>query len=111
MNVPLMIDAGRFDRQLTIEVPVEIADGCGGYTTGYSVLDSVWAHICPIRSQPVSSGDTRREVITHAVFIRFRPGVVAGSRFITGSRVFQVVAIHDPDETRRYLQCQVIEYR
>ncbi len=102
-------DAGRFNRQLTIENEVELADGCGGYVSRYEAQDTVWAHLCPLRSSSVARADNSVTELTHRILIRFRPNISGTTRFITGSRKFEVQTVRDPDETRRYLECDCIE--
>jgi len=102
-------DAGRFNRQLIIENEVETADGCGGYYSNYQATDTIWAHICPVGANVNSSADTNENRITHKITVRFRSGVSAGTRFVTGSRRFYVDTVHDPDESGRYLECHAVE--
>jgi SPP1 family predicted phage head-tail adaptor len=47
--------------------------------------------------------------VTHRIWIRHAAGVVAGKQFRKGARVFDIVTVHDPDETARYLVCRVKE--
>jgi len=102
-------DAGRFNRQLTVEVEVETPDGGGGFTSAFVAQDTVWAHICPVNARMVDRADTRETEITHQIFMRFRAGISSAVRFVTGTRKFEVLSVRDPDETRRYLECNVIE--
>jgi head-tail adaptor len=41
--------------------------------------------------------------------MRHRDGVVSGMRLLKGSRVFEIITTHDPDESGRYLVCKVKE--
>lgn len=102
-------DAGRFNRQLTIENEVETADGCGGYVSSYEAQDTVWAHICPVSATTKTRADNSGNEISHRIFIRFRSNVFETTRFASGSRRFEVQALKDPDETRRYIECDCIE--
>ena len=36
-------------------------------------------------------------------------GVAAGMRFVRHARIFDIVTVHDPDDTGRYLVCRVRE--
>lgn len=102
-------DAGRFNRQLTIENEVEIADGCGGYVSRHEAQDTIWAHICPLRSNNITRADNSVTELSHRILVRFRPNISTATRFVTGSRRFEVEAVRDPDETRRYLECDCVE--
>ena len=45
--------------------------------------------------------------VNHEIVVRKRTGVIAGARFVLGTRRFDIVAAHDPDETGRYLICHL----
>lgn len=111
MNAPLVIDAGRFNRQLSVEKETEIADGMGGFAKQYQPFTTVWASICPKSAREFFEADNVHAEITHQITIRFLEGIAAGARFVTGSRVFEIISIHDADETRRYLTCNCRERR
>ncbi len=102
-------DAGRFNRQLTIENEVELSDGCGGFVSRYKPQDTVWAHICPVKSANIQRADNSIVEISHRILIRFRANISTKTRFVTGSRHFEVESVRDPDETRRYLECDCVE--
>lgn len=102
-------DAGRFNRQLTIENEIEMADGCGGYVSRYKPQDTVWAHVCPVRSATITRADNSVLELSHRILVRFRANISSKTRFVTGSRCFEVQAVRDPDETRRYLECDCVE--
>lgn len=109
MNKIKTYDAGRFNRQLTIENEMELADGCGGFVSRYEPQDTVWAHICPVRSSNVARADNSVVELSHRIIVRFRANISTNTRFVTGSRRFEVEAVRDPDETRRYLECDCVE--
>lgn len=103
------IDAGRFNRQLTIENEVNVDDGLGGLSKTFQAEVSVWAHICPVGSALAYKADHPVHEITHRIFLRFHASVGPATRFVTGTRRFYVVHLRDPDETGRYLECEVTE--
>ena len=41
--------------------------------------------------------------------MRWRNGVASGMRFARQGRIFDIVTVHDPDETGRYLVCRARE--
>ncbi|MEO0329400.1 MAG: phage head closure protein [Pseudomonadota bacterium] len=104
-----LFDPGRFNRQLSIQNINDVSDGCGGFLKQYQVEGSVWAHLCPVAARALTEAGADKQEISHRVIIRYRSGVNPGTRFTTGSRHFDVQTVHDPDETHRYLECEVIE--
>jgi head-tail adaptor len=48
------------------------------------------------------------ETVTHQITIYWRNGL-AGMRFAKQGRIFDVVTVHDPDDTGCYLVCRPME--
>lgn len=111
MSKPALIDAGRFNRQLSLENEVDVPDGMGGFSRSFQPVGTVWANICPKSAKQQVEGANLVANVTHEITIRFQAQVRTGSRFITGTRRFDVVAMRDLDETRRYLVCDCQERR
>jgi SPP1 family predicted phage head-tail adaptor len=84
---------------------VEAPDGQGGSARGWADVGALWARIEPVtvRSEEVAASRTQR--ITHRVTIRWRDGIAPAMRFIRRGRVLAIRAVHDPDESGRYLIC------
>lgn len=70
-------------------------------------LSLLWVE--PVGAQSVFGAGQSLETVTHRVTIRWRDGVASGMRFVRQERVFEIVTVHDPDETSRYLVCRVRE--
>lgn len=109
MSGPKKLDAGQFNRQLTVENEIESADGFGGFVSSYQSDGAVWAHIRPVSTRPVIRGDNDVVEISHKIIFRFRAGITTSTRFVTGTRRFDVQSVRDIDETRRYLECECVE--
>lgn len=68
-----------------------------------------WARIEPMNHALTEDASQRGVTLTHRIWIARRDGVQAGMRFVKGARVFAIRAVHDPDETQRYLVCHCEE--
>lgn len=108
MNLTFL-DAGQLTARLDLESPVETPDGQGGVNVSHAVESSHWARLEPVSAELVELGHAERQTVTHRIWIRHAGGVVAGRRFRKGARLFDIVTVHDPDETGRYLVCRVRE--
>jgi SPP1 family predicted phage head-tail adaptor len=53
--------------------------------------------------------DQTVETETHRITSRWRNGVAAGMRFAKQGRIFDIVTVHDPDDTGCYLVCRPME--
>ena len=102
MAARLRIDPGALNRTLVLELPALSASGeATGYQPGITLQGEVQA------AGPVTLEDTgfAETAALLAVTIRFRTGIVAGSRFRLGARLLSIEAAADPDETGRFLRC------
>ena len=96
------IDAGRLTARLVLERPEPVDDGQGGAVTGFVELARVWALVEPHSFAEEEKGPGLVATVTHHVTVRSRGDVVAGQRFRKGARVFEILAVRDPDETGRF---------
>ncbi|RJG45897.1 phage head closure protein [Mesorhizobium sp. DCY119] len=103
------IDPGRLRTELALQECVVTSDGLGGHGETWSEIASVFAMVEPVGAQSVFGAGQSLETVTHRVTIRRRDGVASGMRFVRQERVFEIVTVHDPDETSRYMVCRVRE--
>jgi len=108
MNMTFL-DAGQLTARLDLESAVETPDGQGGVTVSHAVESSHWARIEPVSAERVELGHVDRQAVSHRIWVRHAGGVTATKRFRKGTRVFEILTVHDPDETGRYLVCRVKE--
>jgi SPP1 family predicted phage head-tail adaptor len=108
MNMTFL-DAGQLTARLDLESDVETPDGQGGVTVSHAVESSHWARVEPVAAEHAELGHVERQSVTHRIWVRHAGGIVVGKRFRKGSRTFDILTVHDPDETGRYLVCRVKE--
>lgn len=96
------IDAGRLTARLVLERPDVAEDGQGGAVSGFVEIARVWALVEPRSFAEEEKGPGLVATVTHHVTVRSRGDVVAGQRFRKGARVFEILAVRDPDETGRF---------
>ena len=103
------LDPGQLSARLDLEMRNDSGDGQGGIVPNFAPVTSLWARIEPVSVSEEERMDAEMFMVTHRIWIRFREDVAAGMRFRKGTRFFTVRALHDPDETRRYLVCRCTE--
>lgn len=101
----LFIDPGRFSREVTLLAHARLPDGAGGYLDEFSESAVFMAQVEPVDSHSYRAAGQRLEEVSHRVTFRHRDGVSAGMRLRSGNRTFEIITVHDPDETGRYLVC------
>lgn len=103
------IDPGAFRHELLLEAATLTPDGAGGYVESWTEVASIFARIEPVSAVSRFGADQTLETVTHRITLRHRQNIESGMRFRLRARIFAIVTIHDPDETRRYLVCQARE--
>lgn len=103
------IDPGAFRHELALQEATLTPDGAGGHGESWAEVATLFARIEPVSAASRFGADQTLETVTHRVTMRHRGGVASGMRLTRSGRVFEIVTVHDPDETGRYLLCRVKE--
>jgi SPP1 family predicted phage head-tail adaptor len=103
------IEPGSLRTELALEEVTLSEDGAGGHVEHWAEVATVFARLEPQLADMRFAGDQTLETVTHRVTLRFRETVTSGMRFRLHARIFDIVTVHDPDETRRYLICRTRE--
>ena len=103
------VDPGALRSRLVLQATTPVPDGLGGFAEGWSDVAAVFARIEPVAADSRFGAGQTLETVTHHITLRRRAGIEAGMRFAGGSRHFDIVTVHDPDESGRYLLCRTRE--
>jgi SPP1 family predicted phage head-tail adaptor len=104
-----LIDPGQLRSAMALDEAFETPDGCGGFTTSWAEIATIWAAIEPASSRTESFGGRLVEEATHRITMRFRNDVRQGQRLRKMDKVYRIQLVSDPDGTERYLTCRVRE--
>jgi SPP1 family predicted phage head-tail adaptor len=91
--------------RLTLEELSRVADEGGGFTESWITVATIFADPRPISGEERFEADRLAGSITHEVVLRYRAGVVPAMRLRKGARIFQILAVIDVEERRRWLKC------
>lgn len=105
----LFIDPGELRTEIVLEACATEPDGLGGFSEVWTATATLFGKIEPVSATSVFGADQTLETTTHRITLRHRAGVASGMRFVKGARIFEIVTVHDPDESGRYLVCKVKE--
>ena len=104
-----MTRIGKLRHRLTLEAPATTADEIGGRSVTWTPVASVWAVIETVNGNEVGAGDATQARAFHRITIRHRGDAGPAMRLIMGARVFEIIAVRDPDGRRRFLTIHAIE--
>jgi SPP1 family predicted phage head-tail adaptor len=100
------MEAGQLRHKITIQQPIK---NSWEEITQWLDVASVWARIEPLRGQEYLELRHANAEETGRITIRYRPDVTPAMRIAWGSRIYNILAILDPDEQHKLLQIMVKE--
>lgn len=100
---------GAMRHRIRIERPVRTPDGGGGASIAWRRYCDAWAEIEPVSGGEGVVADGLKGRVSHAFRIRYRPGITPAMRALLGSRRFDIRAVLDIDERRRFARLLVEE--
>lgn len=101
-------------RSLTLETPVQVPDGAGGYTRDWQPLGVLWAEVKAGAGREAAAFAVTVSRVPYRIVVRAAPmeapsRPVAGQRFREGARVFSIQAVADKGLDGRFLICHAVE--
>ena len=96
---------GDMRRKLTLERIVRTGDGGGGANEAWVSVAQIWAAIASLRGDEGLREQRVSGRVSHEISMRYRSDVEPEMRFSIDGRVFQILAVIDPDQRRRRLNC------
>ena len=104
----------RLNRQLTLEAPLRVADGSGGWIESWQPLGKVWAQITARSGREISPERVPVSRVNYNILVRAAPHGAPDrpapeQRFSEGKRHFHIRAVIENDADARYLTCIATE--
>lgn len=96
---------GDLRHRLVLEQVARVDDGSGGADETWTTVEELWAAVRPVNGLEREAADQLAGRVTHEIWVRYRAGVKPEMRFRQGGRVFEVRAVIDAAERRRFLKC------
>lgn len=102
MSAPVI---GALRQRLTLEERTRTQEEGGTATITWSAVAEVWGRIAPSSGREIVRADGVSAKLTHEIALRHRTGVRPQMRLRQGARVFEIHAVIDIAERRRWLRC------
>lgn len=99
-----MIQAGKTNRQITIQQNTPTRDANGGLVDAWAALATRWAAVVPLNGKEYFTGKQEASEVSHRVRIRHDPVVAAVTpkmRILCGTRIFDIESVINPREANR----------
>lgn len=105
----VFVDPGAMRSELSLQAASAAPDEMGGMVQSWNETATVFGHVEPVTATARFGAGQSLETVTHRITMRWREGVASGMRLVRQGRVFEIITVHDPDESGRYLVCNVSE--
>ena len=104
------MSAVHLTRALTLEMPVRLADGAGGFALTWAALGTLWAEVLPGSGRETAGTEVLIAAVPYRITVR---GAPIGSparpkpeqRLRDGTRVFTILTVSERDPQGRHLLC------
>jgi SPP1 family predicted phage head-tail adaptor len=106
-----MTAPGSLRQRLTLDVPVESADGAGGVARSFAAGPLLWASVTPVSARNIVEAAAAGVSVTHRIVIRAGPAITTRHRLRRGARVFRVVSVREQDASGTFLVIEAQERR
>lgn len=104
--------AGEFRHRVTIQQNTATRGTYGGKSDSWGTHSVCWAKIVSMAGRERQGGGQVNSETTHDVWVRFnrdKARITSAMRVLFGSRVFDIIAAIDPDETQEAMLLKVKE--
>ncbi len=99
-----MMNPGALRHRVALESATKTSDGGGGSILVWEQVALLWVAIKPLSGRELLSAGQFASRLTHQITLRYRTSVLPEMRFRKDNRVFQIKAVLDVEERRRWLR-------
>lgn len=97
-----MTAIGNLDRRVTIEQQSSSQDGAGQPVLTWTTLATIWANVRYLNGVEPLKADATTAQAKASIRIRRRTDVTAAMRVVYGTSTFQILAVLQDEESRRW---------
>lgn len=108
-NMDVHVDAGKLNRWITIQKPVDTPDGAGGDVRVWVPFLNLWAQVEALMGSEPFFADQMYPKLQVAFTIRYRKGVMAAQRVLYGTRLFNIRSVVETEDSRVYIKLHTEE--
>lgn len=101
-------------RRFTLEAPVRLPDGAGGFSQSWAALGTLWGEVQSASGREAGGDVSAVSRVSLRITLRAAPQgapsrPIAGQRLRDGTRLFSILAVTEADASGRYLTCYATE--
>lgn len=100
---------GQLRKQITVQAETQTSDGAGGYVLAWTNVATAWGEIRPFDGSKFFVAHHLEGHVTHHVTMRYQNGITTDMRLTYNSRLFNIRAVMNTDESNRWMELLVEE--
>ena len=98
------LTSGLLRNKIDIERETTAVDNTGGYSSGWSVVLSVYAAIQPVNGFEKLHSMQLKTNVSHKMYLRYTNNITTKDRIIYDNREFQIRAVINVEERSKWLE-------
>jgi SPP1 family predicted phage head-tail adaptor len=102
---------GRLNKKVELQSYTEAKDSVGGTIRTWSTYATVWAAIKPFRGRERLLAQQVQAIDQSRIIIRYDSRVSADDRVLFGTRIYEITAVIDADESNVWLELMCKELK
>ena len=95
---------GKMRHRVALQQPVEVTDAGGGRSITWDTVETVWAHVKPLRGNSRIHAMGAAYPVSHTITMRYRADIDGSWRCVYDSRNFNIHAVVNPDERKHWTE-------
>lgn len=101
--------ASRLRHRVTLQQPIEVSDGAGGYTLTWQDVAELWAQIEPLRGTEELQALQIKSEVVYRFTLRYREDITAEKRFTFSGKIFNIRSVFNVDMLNALVEIMVEE--
>lgn len=95
--------AGKLRHRITLQARASGQDASGQQLDTWSDVHPCWSEIRPLSGREHAAAAAINAEVTHAIEMRYAPGITPALRIVFGSRIFAIASVLDVEERHHEL--------
>ncbi|WP_038926704.1 phage head closure protein [Dickeya ananatis] len=101
-----MPEPGELDQRVLIRQRIDVPAADFGTEKTFQGERPVWAKIRQVGSATYRDSVQAADIVTHYIFIRYRPDITSDFEVVHGDKVYRISRIRDLNSARRFLMLE-----
>lgn len=103
------VERGTMNKRVAVQSVTETRDAAGGVSQSWSTDRTVWASVVPLSGREYYQAQQAQSQVTHKVSMLYFAGLTSKQRLLFGTRVFEIAAVININESNELYELMCVE--